>query len=135
MRYDYHIVPVYLSVSEQEIYDDLSREIGAIVAAAKDGILTPSQKQSLNIATGTRSRLLGSVEDKKRALHELINQIPFSERKQTLVYCGEGKPVDNEDFDQVQDERTIEMVSRIFEEANSAQQDSLVTRPRPRGKR
>lgn len=115
--YDYHIVPVYLSVSEQEIYDDLSREIGAIVAAAKDGILTPSQKQSLNIATGTRSRLLGSVEDKKRALHELINQIPFSERKQTLVYCGEGKPVGNEDFDQVQDERTIEMVSRIFEEA------------------
>ena len=116
--YDYHLVPVYLSASEQEIYDQLSSEIGAIVAAAKDGILTPSQKLSLNIATGTRSRLLGSIDDKQRALTELISKIPASERKQTLVYCGEGRPVDADDdgYDQQDDERTIETASRIFEE-------------------
>ena len=87
MRNDYHIVPVYLSVSEQEIYDDLS-EIGAIVAAAKDGILTPSQKQSLNIATGTRSRLLGSVEDKSVLYTNSSIKFHFRTKTDPCI-CGE----------------------------------------------
>lgn len=89
-EYEYHIVPVYLTVEEQESFEEISAEIGRLIAIQKEGVLSEGQKQKLTIECGKRSRLLGSAEDKLNALKKLLTNFPPTDRKHSLFYCGEG---------------------------------------------
>ena len=46
-EYQYHLVPVFLNRDEQQLYDQLSADIGAIVAAIGVGASSKEQEQRL----------------------------------------------------------------------------------------
>ena len=89
-EYDYYIVHVYLTELEQERFEDLSLEIGKLVAIQRSSGLTSSQRKRFTTLCGERSRLLGSASNKLKALEDIARDIPVNERKHSLFYCGEG---------------------------------------------
>jgi len=89
-EYDYHIVPVHLTQSEQDIFEALSLEISKLVIIQRSSGLSESQRQNLTKLCGRRSRLLGSAENKLETLKEIISDAGAESRKHTLFYCGEG---------------------------------------------
>lgn len=113
-QYRYEIVPVRLSEQEQELYDDISYEIGLIVASSGGAPLSADQQHRLNLQASKRSRLLGAVEAKFHALDKLLEEIPREKRSKTLIYCGEGRPVDEEGYVMNDEEKTIETVSVLL---------------------
>lgn len=113
-QYRYEIVPVRLSAQEQELYDAISYEIGLIIASAGGGALSSEQQHRLNLQASKRSRLLGAVEEKLDALDELLRKIPRKKRAKTLIYCGEGRPVDEEGDVLIDEDKTIESVSLLL---------------------
>ena len=113
-QYRYEIVPVRLSVQEQELYDAISYEIGLIIASSGGAALSAEQQHRLNLQASKRSRLLGAVEEKLEALDNLLMEIPREKRSKTLIYCGEGRPVDEEGDVMYDQGKTIETVSMLL---------------------
>lgn len=113
-EYNYHIVPVFLTAEEQDEYERLSTEIGKLIASVVSG-LTSSQRKLLTALCGTRSRLLGGARNKLTALQEVVSNIPPTDRKFSLFYCGEGKLRSDESGD-TGEKRVIQAVSRVLSE-------------------
>ena len=107
--YEYHIVPVYLSIEEQEKYEELSLKITKLIL--KGSGLTQQDRESLTMFCGQRSRLLGSAQNKLVKLAELTAQVADEEKSHTLFYAGEGKPYGESDDG---DMKVIDKVSKVL---------------------
>jgi superfamily II DNA or RNA helicase len=109
--YDYHLVPVFLTEEEQDVFEDLSEKISTLISRA-GGSLSKDDRAKLTIYCGQRSRLLGSASEKLKSLDKLIKKIPENQRNLTLFYAGEGKPFNSEDDDL--DTKVIDQVSNVL---------------------
>lgn len=92
--YDYHIVPIYLTETEQEEYDELSAAIRSIMISS-GGRLSKESREKVMILSSRRGRLLGSAENKIFKLKDITSLVSEEDRKLSLFYVGEGK--DSED--------------------------------------
>ena len=116
-EYDYHIVPVFLTQEEQQIFEEISLDIAKLLAASKTNGLTDQQSAHFKILAGRRSRLLGGAENKLPALSKIIREISPENQSHSLFYCGEGSK-DKELIDNgASDERNINQVSRVLNSA------------------
>jgi superfamily II DNA or RNA helicase len=88
--YKYHILPVYLTVSEQEKFDELSLSISLLIIMAKNGRLSVENKERLTQLCGLRSKLLGVAENKLPALIKHLTETTAN-KIHSLFYVGEGK--------------------------------------------
>lgn len=111
-EYNYHIVDVYLTEEEQEAYDELSKEIGALIAIEHSTGMTENQRSRFSVLTGQRSMLLGSAENKYVALHELSKNTPRENRPLSLFYCGAGHDRNFTDST-IKDDELIKVIDRI----------------------
>lgn len=120
-RYDYHIIPTYLTDEEFEKYHSLSAEISKLIQQAKgQGRTRSSDSSQLTIKCGQRSRLLGAAENKFHELDRVISKIPDNKKRHSLFYCGEGllqnfDSQENENKNR-ENERLIENASKILGE-------------------
>jgi superfamily II DNA or RNA helicase len=114
-EYNYHIIPVYLTPDEEELYVSISTEIGQIIAVGA-GNLSSNQRNQLTMLCGKRSRLLGSAANKLVALEEIVRTFPAYQRKHSLFYCGEGRQ-ESEMVNEQSDLRVIEAVSKVLSSA------------------
>lgn len=112
-EYNYYIVPVNLTLEEQEEFDRFSSEIGRLLAIRKNTGLDDKQKSNLTSLCGQRSMLLGSAEGKFTSLEEIIKKFPLDQRKHSLFYCGAGSA-----GEEGKEERVVEKVSKILTEHN-----------------
>ena len=112
-EYNYYIIPVHLTLEEQENYDEISANISKILAMKNNKSLSDQEQSSLTRLCGQRSMLLGAAENKYEKLAELAEKFSIDERKHSLFYCGAG--LSN---DAGSDERVIEKVSKILSEKN-----------------
>jgi DNA phosphorothioation system restriction enzyme len=95
--YDYHPVLVELTEEEAAEYEELSKQIGRLMA--KKSYAEPMSTQ-LQFLLLKRARLLAAAEGKLPALMRVISDLNRADRKieKALVYCGDGKVEDtNED--------------------------------------
>ena len=92
--YDYHIIPVYLTESEQDKYDEISEAIRGIMISS-GGRLSKESRERVTSLSAKRSRLLGGAENKLFELKDITSQVNEDDRKLTLFYVGEGR--DTED--------------------------------------
>lgn len=113
-EYDYHIIPVYLSQAEQDLYDEISLELGKLMAIKMNGGLSDGQKMQITILSGRRSRILGGAENKIRELEKIVSEFPIENRSHTLFYCGEGKKEKELKEDSDLDEHNINQISRTL---------------------
>ncbi len=109
--YEYHIIPVFLDIEEQEQYDELSLKISKLFAKKNSTSLDKNDRELLTSLCGKRSRLIGSAKEKLSKLAELSKSISISERSHTLFYAGEGKPYTNDIEDDI---KVIDQVSKIL---------------------
>jgi len=96
--YDYHPVLVDLTSDEAATYEDLSVQIGRLIARkSSDDAMSP-QLQALLLR---RARLLAAAEGKLPALMKVIADLDRAGRRveRALVYCGDGKVDDPEEDD------------------------------------
>ncbi|RUO81073.1 hypothetical protein CWI84_02895 [Idiomarina tyrosinivorans] len=91
--YDYHIIPVYLTIEEQDEYDSLSNQLMSILQKSP---ISRADKERITQICGKRSRLLGSASNKISELEKVIKSIPRDYRSHTLVYAGEGKSTNSQ---------------------------------------
>ena len=116
-EYDYHIVPVTLTQIEQDLFDEISLDISKLMAIKLSGGLSEGQKTRMTILAGRRSRILGGAENKLLELAKIVELFPVEKRSHSLFYCGEGTR-DKEFLDELElDERNINQVSRVLNEA------------------
>lgn len=111
-EYNYYIVPVFLTAYEQDEYERLSTEIGKLIGQSTNG-LSKYQRGQLTSLCGSRSRLLGSAENKLTALKDLASKVPSAERKLSLFYCGEGK-IRDENGTSLDEQKVIQAVSKTL---------------------
>jgi len=116
-EYDYHIIPIFLTQNEQQIFDDISAEISKLMAASIANGLTDQQRGYFKILAGRRSRLLGGAEGKLLALSQTIGEIKPENQKHSLFYCGEGFKDKELMEDGASEERIINQVSRVLHNA------------------
>ena len=109
--YEYHIVPVYLTLEEQEKYEELSHLIMKLMIKQQGSGLSKQDRENLTKYCGQRSRLLGAAKNKLSKLSELTANIADGDKKHTLFYAGEGKPYDDVDEEDI---TVIEKVSRVL---------------------
>jgi superfamily II DNA or RNA helicase len=112
-EYEYKIVPVHLTEEEEEEYEYLSSEIGKLIMYAK-GSTKVTKNSELTRLCGQRSRLLGSALNKLPALEQLVKEIPKTQRKHSLFYCGEGRAQNLEDSPGASNPRVIDQVSTVL---------------------
>lgn len=119
--YEYHPVPVELTEDEAVEYIDLSDQIARAFAAAQ-GKNSEGSKQKLTSLLMKRARLIGSAENKMKALEDLLQSLgevePYS-----LFYCGDGRTqfdASESDADRIEDEETLikqrHAVSRLLQD-------------------
>lgn len=104
--YDYHIVPVYLTMEEQTYYDELSSKIEKTIINS-NGRLSKEEQERLMIYSSERSRLLGRAKNKLTVLHQITKNTPRHQKSHTLFYAGEGK-TENDNT------KVIDQVSKIL---------------------
>jgi superfamily II DNA or RNA helicase len=109
--YEYHIIPVYLTVEEQEQYEELSHKITKLMLKLQSSGLNQQNRESLTKFCGQRSRLLGSAQNKLIKLSELTAHVNDEQKSHTLFYAGEGKPFCAHDAD---DSKVIDKVSKVL---------------------
>ena len=111
--YEYYIIPVYLTVDEQEIYEDLSLRITKLVLKQQHSGLVKQERDNLTRYCGQRSRLLGSAQNKLVKLRDLTAKVSDEDKRHTLFYAGEGRL-----FDEYSDEdvKVIDRVSSVLHE-------------------
>ena len=108
--YKYHILPVYLTVNEQERFDALSLSISRLIIMAKRRKLSAEDKNRLTQLCGFRSKLLGVAENKLPTLIEHLTKVK-SNKIHSLFYVGEGKDSSGE-------ERYINLVTKALYQLN-----------------
>jgi len=116
-EYDYHIVPVFLSQAEQDLFDEISLELGQLMAIKLGGSLSEGQQNRMTTLAGRRSRVIGGAENKAIELERIVTNFPAEQRSHTLIYCGEGKRDKELKEDAELDERNINQISRILRKA------------------
>src|SRR5690625_326549 len=89
-NYNYYVIGVKLTKEEQIEYDNLSKEIGKLIAIEHSTGLTEGQYSRLSVLSNKRSMLLGNIENKYVVLSDLVKTIKKSERPLSLFYCGAG---------------------------------------------
>lgn len=109
--YKYHIIPVYLSTEEQDVYEELSSRITKIILKQQGSGLNQQDRENLTRYCGQRSRLLGSAQDKLEKLSELTAHISNEEKSHTLFYAGEGRPY-GETLEE--DIKVVDQVSKVL---------------------
>lgn len=109
-EYEYHIIPVYLTEDEQEHYQELSADIGKLIAGGAD----TTNSSQLTLLCGKRSRLLGGAKNKLNELNNLLQSLQGIDKKGSLFYCGEGRSTDYA-TDTVFDEKIVEQVSSLLD--------------------
>ncbi len=94
--YDYHPVLVELTGEEAAEYEELSLQIGRLMAKKSSADPMPPQLQFLLLR---RARLLAAAEGKLPALMKVLADLNRADRKieKALVYCGDGKVDDPEE--------------------------------------
>lgn len=87
--YYYFIHPFYLTPDETEAYQQLSNEIGKLIAIREQsGTIDEHMLTALYMK---RARLIGSAENKFSVLDRLLTEIKVD--KHTLFYCGDGSVI------------------------------------------
>lgn len=110
--YEYHLVPVQLTIEETEKYIALSKKISRMVAILKNSKNGATQADNLNILLNQRARVINGCINKPVALKELLSSLkPI---KHSLFYCAEGKLDDGTDQDDEEGLRQIELISSIL---------------------
>ncbi|OUR79727.1 hypothetical protein A9Q83_04300 [Alphaproteobacteria bacterium 46_93_T64] len=111
-EYKYHIVPVFLTAEEQEVFEELSTAISKIIAKKFSSKLNKIEQENLTILCSKRSRLLGTASNKLVELGKLVNTIEPEHRNLSLFYCGEGRVFNADEVGD--DERVVEKVSQVL---------------------
>jgi superfamily II DNA or RNA helicase len=106
--YEYYIVPVYLTSTEQDLYEELSQKITSILIKKNSSGISKQDRENLTRYCGQRTRLLGSANNKLVSLQNLTSQVSADEKSHTLFYVGEGK-VNGDD-----EEKVIDQVSDVL---------------------
>ena len=106
--YQYFMHIFHLNDEETGKYQDLSVEIGRMIAIRKQGGVI--NEQVFLARTLERSRLIGSAENKFVILENLLKSI--QKEKHTLFYCGDGSVVDERTAD-LTDNPSIRDVERV----------------------
>ena len=112
--YQYFIHVFYLTDEETERYQQLSVEIGKLIAAREQGEVI--NEQLLMAFSMKRARIIGSAENKFAELGVILNKLKVD--KHTLFYCGDGSVIDeriNEELDNLS-VRDIEQVATILQQ-------------------
>ena len=111
--YEYHVVPVSLSIDETEQYLELSRQIAQLLQGSEEK--RARNNSALKAVLLKRSRLLASAENKQFALKNLLRATPPTEN--TLFYCGDGWVDDeSEGNSQAEEIKQIDAVVKIANE-------------------
>ena len=109
--YKYHIIPVYLTVEEQDGYEELSKKITMLMLKQQGSGLNQQDRENLTRYCGQRSRLLGSAQNKLKELEKLTSQVSDEEKSHTLFYAGEGKPYGETAEEDI---KVIDQVSKVL---------------------
>lgn len=109
--YEYHIIPVYLTAEEQDLFDEFSNKIKNLILRLKAKGLSKEEKLLFTSLCGQRSRLLGSASNKLKQLEEITRNISSEDKKHTLFYAGEGKPFSESGKDDI---RVIDQVAGVL---------------------
>lgn len=110
--YDYHLIPVMLTVEETEKYIELSKKISRIMAYIKNGNASKDQEMALNILLNQRARLVNGTQNKPIELEKLLKRI--TPVKHSLFYCAEGMLDGGEAEDDADGMRQIQVISTIL---------------------
>jgi superfamily II DNA or RNA helicase len=111
--YHYFIHPFYLTPDETEAYQQLSVEIGKLIAIREQG--GSINEQMLTALYMKRARLIGSAENKFSALDKYLKNVDID--KHTLFYCGDGAVIDERTTEALDtlSVRDIEQVAAILQ--------------------
>ncbi len=112
--YEYNIIPVHLTPSEQDSYEELSQKIISILVKQQGAGISKQDRENLTRYCGQRSRLLGSAHNKLVSLKKITSQVSAHDKSHTLFYVGEGK-ANGEDIDE---EKVIDQVSEVLNQNN-----------------
>jgi superfamily II DNA or RNA helicase len=112
--YEYHLVPVMLTVEETEKYIELTKKISRVVAFMHAGGGGGDQESALNILLNQRARVVNGTQNKPIALEKLLKQL--SPIKHSLFYCAEGMLDDGSSEDDDAGMRQIEIISSLLHE-------------------
>lgn len=106
--YHYFIHIFYLTPDETETYQQISTEIGKLIAIKENhGHIN---EQLLTALYMRRSRLIGSADNKFIMLDKLLNKLAID--KHTLFYCGDGSVIEEKSEDD-NDDFTIRDIERV----------------------
>jgi len=110
--YQYFIHVFYLTDEETQGYQQLSSEIGKLIAVREQG--GSINEQQLMALQMKRARLIGSANNKFEALTTLLRTLPIE--KHTLFYCGDGSVVEEKADDFIIEDATrdVERVASIL---------------------
>ena len=86
-KYEYHPIPVKLTIEEADEYFELSDKIGKLIAAK--GINASKTDEHLQSLLMRRARLIGTANNKLLELDKLISARPVAPH--SLFYCSDGK--------------------------------------------
>ncbi len=112
-HYDYHLVPVELTLDEADSYIELSKKIGRLVAMGASGSGDSRQNENtLNMLLIQRSRLVNGSKNKPVVLNRLLSTM--SPIKHSLFYCAEGRLDDGDEQDENDGVRQIQIVSELL---------------------
>lgn len=106
--YKYNMHLVSMNDFETNSYQDLTISINKLIAIRESGGYI--NKDQLDNFLRSRTRLLGSVEDKFLKLGEILNILKITPH--TLFYCGDGS-TESDDYEGVK--RDVERVAQILE--------------------
>ena len=106
--YQYFIHLFYLTSEETEEYQQISGEIGKLIAVREQG--GSINEQLLMALSMKRARLIGSAENKFETLDKILKGM--KKEKHTLFYCGDGSVVDERPSD-VLDNSAIRDIERV----------------------
>ena len=109
--YNYYVHPVHFNYEESVEYVQLSKDIAKKFAI---GETLDYENSLLTSLLSKRTRLLGNLSDKIRALNNTLMLIDENDKKHTLVYCGDGSV-------EVTGEtsiRQVDLVSQVLHEAS-----------------
>lgn len=98
-KYEYHPIPVKLTMEEADEYFALSEKIGKLIAAK--GISVSKNDENLQSLLMRRVRLIGTANNKLLELDKLISAQPVAPH--SLFYCSDGK-VSGDDVDLLENE-------------------------------
>jgi len=107
--YQYHMHLVYLNDNEAERYEELTASINKMIAIRESG--GAINHDQLTMLFMSRSRLLGSMEDKFNKLSEILNGLAITPH--TLFYCGDGS-TEMDDYED--NRRDIERVAQLLDQ-------------------